>query len=173
MSETSVALISSGAALAASAITGGLTWLAARSNLARQLIDQKDARHEQHRREVYTACLESLSALTNAAQRYGSSVLAGNEETALVVRGEISSLLGTQVQRVSALNLVGPEALGQVYERAHNAIMDFAEFLDQLPPAGGASRPADPVAAAIPYLDRIGVAVEGFGREARLALGFD
>ncbi|MFF1308812.1 hypothetical protein [Streptomyces sp. NPDC058307] len=63
MSETSVALITTGAALGASAITGGLTWLAGRSNLVRDLMEQKAVRQEEHHREVYTICLESLSKM--------------------------------------------------------------------------------------------------------------
>ncbi|MXM62348.1 hypothetical protein GR925_02515 [Streptomyces sp. HUCO-GS316] len=171
MSDTSVALISSGAALAASAITGCLTWLAGRSNLVRQLIDQKEARHEQHRREVYTVCLESLSALVIAAQNYGTYRIADNEESYRLARDEISSLLGEHVHRVSALHLVGPESLAQTYERAHNAILEFVEFMDLLPPSGFPARPADMHDVA-PYLDRIGEAVERFGRDASLVLGF-
>ncbi|MDI9832232.1 hypothetical protein [Streptomyces sp. KAU_LT] len=170
MSETSVALITSGAALAASAITGGLTWLAGRSNLARQLVDQKSARHEQHCREVYTSCLESLSTMLDLIQKYGASRLSGGDEGARGLRAGIASQLAVQLHQQSALTLVGPDNVVDDFAYAHSALMDFAEFIDRLPPVGSPSRPSDPEQEAHRLMARISDTRERFGRAARAAL---
>ncbi|MZF85064.1 hypothetical protein [Streptomyces sp. SID5643] len=172
MSETSVVLISSGAVLAASAITGGLTWLAGRSNLVRQLVDQKETRHEQHRREVYTSCLEALSTMLALTQEYGASRVTDGDDGARELRSEITSHLNVQFRQMSAVQLVGPDAVVDSFTRAHSALMDFAEFIDRLPPVGSPSRPSDPYQEALPYLEAVSEAVDGFGRAARAALGF-
>ncbi|MFF7138937.1 hypothetical protein ACFZBZ_42375 [Streptomyces sp. NPDC008196] len=171
MSEISIALISSGSALAASAITGVLTWLAGRSHLVRQLADQKDARHEQYRRDVYAGCLESLSALITSVQTYAARVVAGDSE-AEGAADEVMAGQATHLRHSAALQLVGPETLTRSYDQAHSAIMDLAEFAQRMPPVGDPSRPEDPYRASLPYINRIGEKFESFGREARLVLGF-
>ncbi|MFF4062396.1 hypothetical protein ACFYZ8_00105 [Streptomyces sp. NPDC001668] len=170
MSETSVALITAGAALGASAITGALTWLAGRSNLVRQLMDQKAVRQEEHRREVYTTSLESLSKMLDLTTKYGVSRVKGGNEGAEDRRAELTSHIPIQLHQMSALTLTGPDALVLDFTRAHNALMDLAEFLDRLPPVGDPSRPNDPEQAVRPLLVKISDAVNAFGRAARTAL---
>lgn len=138
--------------------------------LLRQLVDQKDSRREQHRREVYIACLDALSTMVALTNRFGALRVAGSDQGVEGLRDEIATHLAVQLHQMSALQLVGPDKVVDEFARAHRALMDFAEYLDRLPPAGSPARPSDLYRAALPYLEKIGEGVEDFGRAARASL---
>ncbi|MEU3100821.1 hypothetical protein [Streptomyces griseoflavus] len=133
MSETSIALISAGSALAASLVTGSLTWLAGRSVLARQLVEQREVRTEQHRREVYTACMELFSSwvtwqITLATRRARQETPDRIQEAGAMV-GDITKSL---FRHTAAIELAGPEPVVAAFNAAKTAVSDWARALDRV-----------------------------------------
>ncbi|GHI88761.1 hypothetical protein [Streptomyces xanthophaeus] len=166
------ALLAAGAALAASLITGILTWLAGRSQLKQQSLDQQKARIEQLRRDTYARCGEHLMAYL--AQLNNWTVLGWNagEEDLRDVRRGATELRREGLSCTAAVSLVGPLAMVERFQDAHNRLLSVERKLVR---ALTIPRPTDePSDLKFGYLDTYGTdrALEAFFGEARATLGF-
>ncbi|MBX9396352.1 hypothetical protein K4749_22845 [Streptomyces sp. TRM72054] len=172
MSDTSVALISAGSALAASLITGGLTWLAGRSHLGMQLRDQKWARREQHRREVYASCLELLTSYVMWSLALTARRSRGESERVAEAHQKVADGAKAMMQRSAEMDLVGPPPVASAFDTARSAALEVSTVLDRLLEEG--------VIVAGEYPSEIGTEMQTFNRSleaftnaARRALDLD
>jgi hypothetical protein len=132
MSDTSVALISSGAALAAGLITGGLTWLAGRNQLAMQLRDQRQTRAYEYRRDVYTACVELLTSHVAWSFQLAALQAKGISEGLPEANDRVRDSYKAMMHRSGEMRLVGPPLVTSAYDAAEAEARRVSTRLDQI-----------------------------------------
>ncbi|MEU0524591.1 hypothetical protein [Streptomyces niveus] len=169
MSDTSIALISAGSALAASVITGGLTWLAGRSHLVLQLRDQKQTRSELHRREIYAACLELLTTHVTWSLTLTARQARGDVERIPEAQQKVADGSKMMLRRSAEIELVGPAALVVAFDAARAAALAVSDELDRLLEQGLIITDDYPPIAE--ETSAFNLALEAFVQAARDALG--
>ncbi|MGW1542554.1 hypothetical protein ACWCPM_20350 [Streptomyces sp. NPDC002309] len=126
-----IAVISASSALAASVITGTVTWLVMRTQLAYQAREHRAARREQLLRDICAQCLEAISAARLELAALGKAAVArSNEEMTaaqkdldLAVRAlfkhrtHLTLIADTKLQRLAADMADAFEALWYAQER--------------------------------------------------------
>ncbi|MFF0778697.1 hypothetical protein [Streptomyces sp. NPDC003720] len=132
MSDTSVALISSASALAAGLITGGITWLAGRSQLAMQLRDQRQTRAYEYRRDVYTACIELLTAHVAWSFQLAALQAKGISEGVREANDTVRDSYKAMMHRTGEIRLVGPPLVASAYDAAEIEARRVSTRLDQI-----------------------------------------
>ncbi|MER7190174.1 hypothetical protein [Streptomyces flaveolus] len=172
MSDTSVALISSGAALAAGLITGGLTWLAGRSHLAMQLRDQRQTRAYEYRREVYTACIELLTSHVASSFQLAALQAKDISEGLPEANDKVRDSYKAMMHRSGQIRLVGPPLVTSAYDAAEMEARRVSTRLDQIVEQNTGRGEAYPDEIDID-VTAFNVALDVFTEQARKTLGLD
>ncbi|MBT2365002.1 hypothetical protein J7E88_06640 [Streptomyces sp. ISL-10] len=109
--ETAVAVISAGSALAASMLTGTMTWLAMRTQLVHQAREQRVTRREQLLREVCAQCLEAISRARLELAALGKAAIAQSEELKAEAEDELNAAVRALFTHRTHLTLIADTKL--------------------------------------------------------------
>ncbi|MGD6752282.1 hypothetical protein [Streptomyces sp. BH105] len=169
----SSALVAAGAALAASLITGVLTWLAGRSHMALQLADQQDVRREQLRREVYARCIELLMVKSSQLLTWTRDGWDGAEASLEAMRDRHDEMSSQSLSRVAELSMVGPRFMVGLYTRTRGKMDGLQEDLEEVLSAAAPRPSGHPVDLLETPVREAGAALEAFCEAARQVLEFD
>ncbi|MGW7363794.1 hypothetical protein ACWGI8_10270 [Streptomyces sp. NPDC054841] len=106
-----VALISAGSALAASMLTGSITWLVMRTQLAHQAREQRSTRREQLLRDVCAQCLEAISRARLELGAVGKAAVSQSDELKAAAEHELDVAVRALFTHRTHLTLVADPKL--------------------------------------------------------------
>ncbi|MFD5845592.1 hypothetical protein [Streptomyces chartreusis] len=166
------ALVAAGAALLASLVTGVFTWLSGRSHVSLQVADQRQARHEQLRRDVYARAVELLTTEMYALVAYERDQW-GNPQAFADIKRERSQRTQQIASSLAELQLVGPRSLADLMQETHARLDALEHAYESTLASPHPSSDEDVDRFLTPRVDEAGEFLERFCDSARRALGLE
>ncbi|MEU7483549.1 hypothetical protein [Streptomyces sp. NPDC042319] len=166
-------LVTAGAAIGSSLVTGLGTWLMSRSQSASQREDARDARKEEFRRITYTKGAEALTVYMSLLTECGRAGWDGRDGAIETLVTRVAERDATDLYCLAELQLLGPKAISDRFGEAHSLLgaldRKLRDVLSGPAPSDGRGLYdllSDEVEAA-------SAAMSAYVDEARAALGYD
>ncbi|MFF7894522.1 hypothetical protein ACFZDI_22000 [Streptomyces sp. NPDC007907] len=156
----------------ASLITGVFTWLSGRSHVSLQVADQRSARREQLRREVYARCIELLTADFQPLLNYGRKHW-GDHQAFEAAKQDREERLWNFMSTLAELHLVGPRPLTDLMSGAHDKLDELERAFQSTLDSPHPSQDEAIDQYVTERVDQAGDFIERFCDTARNALGIE